>query len=209
MKNVLYYKYFNFLLKDVYNRTIKHYGFTPSGVCWVNQKSQYKRFNVITSLIKRLSNQKALKIADIGCGYGELFNYFLKNEILCSYEGYDINKQMINYCRKEYPQIKFYNQSFPSNLCDISVMSGTYNYAVTDDINLWEKYIMFNVSKCLRNSKLGVVFNLQFQKKREIRNNIYYTDVSQMYGLLESEFTNIEKFYSIYSPKDIYFIIKK
>ena len=88
-------------------------------------------------------------------------------------------------------------------------MSGTYNYAVTDDINLWEKYIMFNVSKCLRNSKLGVVFNLQFQKKREIRNNIYYTDVSQMYGLLESEFTNIEKFYSIYSPKDIYFIIKK
>ena len=54
-------------------------------------------------------------------------------------------------------------------------MSGTYNFAVTKDIESWEKYIIHNLSQCLKRSNLGIVFNLQFEKKRSIRNNIYYT----------------------------------
>ena len=88
-------------------------------------------------------------------------------------------------------------------------MSGTYNFAVTEDIDSWEKYIIHNLSQCLRRSNLGIVFNLQFEKKRAIRNNIYYTEIKHILNLLVSNFFKVEKFYSFNSVKDIYLLIYK
>ena len=65
MKKILF-KYYNFLLQDTYNRTLKHNGFTPCGVCWNSKKSQYIRFDVLTSLLKKFSFNTRLKIADVG-----------------------------------------------------------------------------------------------------------------------------------------------
>lgn len=207
MKKILFYKYYNFLLRDVYNKSLKHNGFTPNGVCWINKKSQYKRFDILTYLLNKLSVNQDLLIADIGCGYGELLNYFLSKGKNFSYEGYDINKQMIDFCNKKFNKFNFFCKSYPINNCDVSVMSGTYNYAVTDDIILWESYLLYNISRCLDKCRLGLVFNLQFEKNRSIRNSIYYTNISYMFDLLRNKFSKIEKFYSVNTAKDIYFII--
>ena len=67
-------------------------------------------------------------------------------------------------------------------------MSGTYNYAVTDDLNLWENYIIQNLIKCYKRSNYGIIFNLQFGKSRFIRNNIYYTQITFMLNLLKKLF---------------------
>ena len=88
-------------------------------------------------------------------------------------------------------------------------MSGTYNYAVTDNIESWESYVIYNLSECLKKSRLGIAFNLQFEKKRNIRNNIYYTNVQYMFGLLKRKFIKIEKYFTYASSKDIYFLIYK
>ena len=88
-------------------------------------------------------------------------------------------------------------------------MSGTYNYAVTDNIESWENYIIYNLSECLKKSNLGIAFNLQFEKKRNIRNNIYYTNVQHMFSLLKRNFIKIAKYYTYKSSKDIYFLIYK
>ncbi len=207
MKNYFLFFFYELLLKNTYNKSIEYNGFTPEGVCWSSKKSQYIRFNVLTSLFKKFSVQKKLKIADIGCGYAELLNYFYQQKINCFYEGYDINKNMIKYCKKKFRNINFFLNSYPIRICDISVMSGTYNYAVTSDMVSWEKYILSNLSKCLLRSNFGVVFNLQFEKKRSIRNNIYYTEINYMSRMLSQKFKKVEQFYSYNSPKDIYFLI--
>ena len=207
MKNIFLFSFYDILLKDTYNKSLEYNGFTPSGVCWSSRKSQYIRFRVLTSLFKKFPIQKQLKIADIGCGCAELLNYFYQQKIDCIYEGYDINKNMIGYCKKKFENINFFLKNYPTNICDISVMSGTYNYAVTEDIVSWEKYILFNLSKCLNKSSFGIVFNLQFEKKRSIRNNIYYTEITYMFAMLKEKFKKVEKFYSYNSPKDIYFLI--
>ena len=207
MKNILLFSFYDILLKDTYNKSLEYNGFTPSGVCWSSKKSQYIRFRVLTSLFKKFPIQKKFKIADIGCGCAELLNYFYQQKIDCIYEGYDINKNMIKYCKKKFENINFFLKNYPTKNCDISVMSGTYNYAVTEDIVSWEKYILFNLSKCLNKSSFGIVFNLQFEKKRSIRNNIYYTEISYMFAMLKEKFKKVEKFYSYNSPKDIYFLI--
>ena len=209
MKKKIIFKYYNFLLQDTYNRTLKNNGFTPGGVCWNNKKSQYIRFDVLTSLLNKFSLNSRLKIADVGCGYAELLNYFNDKKKNFEYEGYDINKKMIDYCKKNFFNSKFYLNNFPINNCDVSVMSGTYNYAVTDNIESWENYIVYNLSECLKKSYLGIAFNLQFEKKRNIRNNIYYTNVGFMYNLLKRNFIKIEKYYTNASSKDIYFLIYK
>jgi len=209
MKKIFLYKYYNFLLKDIYNRTLKNNGFTPRGVCWNTKRSQYIRFSVISFLLNRFPINEHLKIADVGCGYAELLNYFNQEKKLFYYEGYDINQKMIDYCKNKFHNIKFHVNSVPINNCDVSIMSGTYNYAVTDDIDLWEGYLIHNLSRCIMKSNLGVVFNLQFEKKRTIRNNIYYTNINFMFELLKQNFKKIEKFYTNNSSKDIYFIIYK
>ena len=43
-----------------------------------------------------LEKESEIDIADVGCGYAELLNYFSENNMIFEYEGYDINKQMIN-----------------------------------------------------------------------------------------------------------------
>ena len=169
MKKKILFKYYNFLLQDTYNRTLKHNGFTPCGVCWNSKKSQYIRFDVLTSLLKKFSFNTRLKIADVGCGYAELLNYLIQKNIIFEYEGYDINKQMINYCKNKFFNFNFYLNNSPINYCDVCVMSGTYNYAVTDNIESWESYVIHNLSECLKKSRLGIAFNLQFEKKRNCR----------------------------------------
>ncbi len=207
MKKALLYKYYNFLLQDTYNRTLKHNGFTPCGVCWNSQKSQYIRFNILTFLVQRFSLDGRLQIADVGCGYGELLNYFLKEKKKFLYEGYDINKKMIDYCKNKFKFFKFYLKNFPVHNCDIAIMSGTYNYAVTNNVLSWEDYLIHNLSECINKCKLGIIFNLQFEKKRSIRNNIYYTNITYMHNLLSKNFKRVEKFFSNRSSKDIYFLI--
>ena len=116
---------------------------------------------------------------------------------------------MIEFCKKKFQKDCFYINSQPLNSCDVSVMSGTYNYAVTDDLNLWEEYIINNLLKCFKKSNLGILFNLQFNTHRLIKNNIYYTESSFMMRLLKKHFNYVEKYISAKSKNDIFFIIYK
>ena len=209
MKKIILYKYYNILLQGIYNNSLKIYGFTPEGVYWNNKDSQYKRFSILTFLLRKFSSNKHLKIADVGCGYAELLNFFLLKNKEFKYEGYDINNKMIAHCKKKFENVNFYSESYPINQCDVSVMSGTYNYAVTDNIESWESYIIDNLKNCYKKCNLGIIFNLQFKKKRIIRNYIYYTEIDFMYRLLQKNFKKINKFYSLESKRDIHFVIYK
>ncbi len=209
MTKKIIFKYYNILIQSIYNRALKRNGYTPLGVCWNSKVSQYKRFKILTSLLENFSSKKLLKLADIGCGYAELLSYLKQENKIYLYEGYDINKKMIEFCKKKFVSQKFFVKNHPIKSCDVSIMSGTYNYAVTDDIVLWEEYILHNLSKCFEKSNLGIVFNLQFEKKRTIRNNIYYTEVWYMLKLLKNNFKNVVKYYSLNLKHDIFFIIYK
>ena len=54
-------------------------------------------------------------------------------------------------------------------------MNGTYNYAIYRNIYRWEKYLIHNLEKCYKNSKVGIIFNLQQSNTTKIVNSIFYT----------------------------------
>ena len=47
-------------------------------------------------------------------------------------------------------------------------MNGTYNYAIYKNISRWEKYLIHNLEKCIKNTKVGIIFNLKMLNLRKL-----------------------------------------
>lgn len=209
MNNILNF-FLNSQIVKTYNRNLNLNGFTPLGLFWNSKKSQYDRFDTLLFLIMKFKFKHQLRISDIGCGYGAFLAYLAEKKINFYYSGYDINKNLIKYCVKNYPNNFFEVSYYPKEPTDITIASGTYNYTATDNVKIWEEYIIFNLKKCMAKSKLGLIFNLQFTKKESlIKNSIYYTNIDFMLDKLKKEFLKVAKFYSTKNINDIYFIIFK
>ena len=151
---------------------------------------------------------KEIKIADIGCGFGDFFEFLEeKKDLNYFYKGYDINPLMISYCKKKFNSKLFELSDEPKEICDYSIISGTYNYAIYDDIDLWERYLIFNLKKCLKKSSKGIIFNLQISSKSKIVNNIYYAGYDSIGKILNSNFNIKVSHIDKITPNDVYYVL--
>ena len=212
MLRSFYLKCINSLLIRTYRKNVKKYGFTPRGLFWNSRESQENRFKILSKLLLKYSKNidNEIRIADIGCGYGDLNSYLLQNFVKkFSYKGYDINPQFIDYCKT----LNKNNENFfsvsdhPLETCDFSIMNGTYNYAINENIRRWEKYLIHNLEKCYKHSKIGIIFNLQHSKSTKIVNSIFYTSRFSMEEKLKRVFNVVNSFYFNTTPNDVYFVI--
>ena len=207
-----YLKCINSLLIRTYRKNVKKYGFTPRGLFWNSRESQENRFKILSKLLLKYSKtiDKEIRIADIGCGYGDLNSFLLKNFVKkFSYKGYDINPQFIDYCKtlKKSNENFFFVSDHPLETCDFSIMNGTYNYAINENIHRWEKYLIHNLEKCYKHSKIGIIFNLQHSNSTKIENSIFYTSRSSMEEKLKKIFNVVNSFYFNTTPNDVYYVI--
>jgi len=89
-------------------------------------------------------------------------------------------------------------------------MSGTYNLTITKSTFIWEKYIYFNLEKCLKKSKKGLIFNIQNSKFTKINNNIFYAEAEKIKTFFEGKSLEVNFFQSENFSNDvIFYIIKK
>ena len=131
---------FRRLIRNVYDKRFLKYGCQPHGVFWSDSGRQKSRFKIIENQMSAVVPSGIVKIADIGCGYGSLAGY-MRETPNCSrfvYTGYDINPTLIAACQQysHLPSKSFVIGDCPTELVDFSVMSGTYNMAVTKDLIL-------------------------------------------------------------------------
>lgn len=204
--------YYNFKINKVYDRSFKLNGKSPEGVFWNSQYNQTKRFEELYDLLFLIASEKFLSIADIGCGYGAMYE-FIKKKIFfkrIKYIGIDINKSFILECKKSYgSEVDFFVGSAPNFLVDYCVMSGTYNLTKTKSISIWEKYVYHNLEKCLKKSKKGIIFNIQNSKYTKINNNIYYADLKKLKSFFENKRLKVNYYHSENFSNDVIFYIIK
>lgn len=206
----LIFQYYNHQLKQIYSKNVEKYGCIPAAIFWNSEKSQFNRFEILIKLVKKFQANYKISIADVGCGYGSLLDFLIKNNYKdITYSGYDINPLLIKSCVKKYPNISFSINNFPSVNCDLAIMSGTYNLCVGNSVSLWEEYIIYNLKKCFNFCKKGMIFNLQYSKSSYIKNFIYYTNVKNMEKTLNKHFNRVEIFYNSNTGNDVYFTISK
>jgi len=140
--------------KEFYEEAIKEYGVSAQGVHWNSKYTQYKRFEIITKLIKK--QIKSSSIVDVGCGFGEYYNYLLENNYLpIGFIGVDCEQNMINISRKRFPDADFFHQDILKDTlipADYYTCSGALNILPKQEI---ESFII----RCFEHSNKGFVFN--------------------------------------------------
>ena len=146
----LVYKLLNKQISYIYNKRFDIYNNTPKGVFWNSKLSQDLRLNIILDIILQNTINEKTSIADIGCGYGRLYEIIkernLDNKV--QYYGFDINQRLINFCKnnKDFENVEFATNTRPLKKTDYVVMSGTYNLTPTNNVPLWEDYIIKNLT---------------------------------------------------------------
>jgi len=191
IKNLIF-KFLNHRIYKIYNKRFLKYHNTPKGVFWNSKLSQDLRLNIILDKILDNSKFDPFTIADIGCGYGRLFEIIkernLENRI--RYSGFDINKNFISFCKnnKDFENVEFAINASPFKKTDYIVMSGTYNLTPTNNISLWEDYIIKNLTGNWKFVKKAMIFNCLIKEKKEINKSLYYSELSWIKKICEENF---------------------
>lgn len=141
---------------NLYGRHIKEYGvYHPGAVGWSSEFSKNIRFEILC----QISNMDNRSILDVGCGFGDLYNFLAKRYHNFAYQGMDINPAMIEAARARYPEIPFLTMDFgeyQGQRFDYVLASGALSFKVPDYKQLYFGYI----EKMFTLSKLGTAFNM-------------------------------------------------
>ena len=201
------FKLINKNLIKVYQSTIEKFGYSAMGLHWSSKYSQEKRFLIMRNLMRKYIGNNGAKIADLGCGFGDFYEFLRKRNCSYVYKGYDINPKMINYCKRKFKSNVFEVSDEPIEICDFTIISGTYNYAIYNNTNLWERYLIYNLKKCFMKSTGGLIFNLQVSSKSKIVNNIYYAGHDSFNKILKQNFKNFFYYSNENTPNDGYYVL--
>ena len=209
----LVHKLLNKKISSIYSKRFNDHHDSPKGVFWNSSLSQDLRLNIILNKIIIISKSNKFSIADIGCGYGRLLSIIeertFKKKIY--YNGYDINKDFILFCKKQkkYEYANFQVQTCPSEKVDFVIMSGTYNLTPTNNIKLWENYILDNLKSNWEFVNEAMIFNCLVSNKRQIKNKLYYSELLWIKNICENNFGKVEISKHNLLPNDITITIKK
>lgn len=139
---------------EFYKKSIREFGISAQGVHWNSLYTQYKRFEVITKLIRKVISKST--IVDVGCGFAEYYNYLIiNNRVPKNYIGYDCEIDMVNISKKRFIEQEFYLIDILKdrlNIADYYICSGAMNLLKKDDIDIF-------IKKCFEVSKKGFIFN--------------------------------------------------
>jgi cyclopropane fatty-acyl-phospholipid synthase-like methyltransferase len=91
-------------LRAFYDPAIKSYGPNDArSLRWSEREGQQERFRVLCEVGMR----DGASVLDVGCGFGDLYEYLAQRYRSISYLGIDINPHMIDIARKKYPEAQF------------------------------------------------------------------------------------------------------
>jgi len=149
-----------------YLDAIVEHGITPRGVRWSSEDAQYKRFFVLTQLIK--DEIETSSIVDAGSGFGDYYYYLLINGIYpYKYIGLDCMQDMIDIASNRFDEVQFIKKNILEGdliAADYYICSGALNILTKEEVFIF-------IENCFKSSKKGFVFNflkLQSYNKIEI-----------------------------------------
>jgi SAM-dependent methyltransferase len=169
------------LLADVaryYDGKIAAHGATPQGVDWKAETGQVLRF---AQLARLLPDGGTFKLADIGCGYGALFDYLSPRFPQLTYLGVDVSATMIETAGERHQQhgnVRYRQDSRAGEVVDYSLASGIFNVCQQIKEANWLDYIHATLDEMDATSRRGFAFNCLtvYSDPGRMRPDLYYAD---------------------------------
>jgi len=200
-------------IRSAYSRRFREKGAQAEGVFWASRLTQQARFEQVLQDMKSEQGSARFSLADVGCGYGALFDYIRRTEAWrdIDYFGVDINKDMVGYCQREHAPHKhrFRTGRRPHSRVDFAVFVGTFNLCHTDDYALWEDYILRQLAFSWEQVKTGMVLNITSQPEARINNHIFYVQPDAFADKLAAAFGPTAACPTRFVDQDVTYVISK
>jgi len=213
MLNRLSQHLFERSITAAYTKRFKERGAQADGVFWASRLSQTARFDHLLSCITSRDRRRQISLADIGCGYGALADFIAVSDRYqhFSYLGYDINATMIAHCKAEskQKQDKFHIGRKPDHFVDYAAFVGTFNLCHTDDYDLWQDYILRQLSLSWKQVRTGMALNITSLETAIIKNQIFYVNPLAFKKQLEAVFGTVHISRTRYVDNDVTYLILK
>lgn len=168
---------------------------------WSDKKNQYTRFDILT----KIGIKSGDAVLDIGCGGGELTQYFKEKKIKVEYTGIDINPHYLQIAQSRYPKSKFFKSNgwdLISSDYDWAIASGVFTLETDVTYLLW--YVGFIMERLVRK---GFAFNLLNDTAPE---GLVKYDSKSVLQALEERFPNYKiEVVDGYLPDDFTIYVKK
>lgn len=205
---------FNKEIAEIYEKRFDNFGPVPEASLWFSKKRQMIRFQIMTEQMMNLKRSHPFHIGDIGCGYGEYFKYLSENNLgsFERYYGYDIATNLISYCKANFvnSNASFFLAQAPSFPLDVTVMSGTFNLAPTNDLALWKEYVYDLLQSIWKKTKVTMIFNLQVGLNSEIKEQgIVYYNIDEVINFCEKFFGSTKAIKHQKLPHDATFLVQR
>ena len=121
---------------DYYEELLEKHGDNYLALDWNSPESQKLRYQIFKEIFiygRKASNPSVL---DVGCGFGDLLDYFKAEKIKVQYTGFDISQKLIEVARKKQPDGKFEVRDIlvERNLAQFDYLfcSGVFNIRMVD-----------------------------------------------------------------------------
>lgn len=185
------------------------FGDTPKAFDWGCKESQYLRFGILTSQLP-VSHNESFSLLDVGCGFGDMYQYLRQNNYNVDYTGIDITPSFIKTATKRFPGINFRVEDFLEkeykNDYDFVVCSGTLNYLIPN-AREWINLMIYGMVKAV---KSGVSFNMTstYTDKEYKNDHTYYADPAEIFKFCKTLVKPVSLLHH-YAPNDFTIIMNK
>lgn len=124
-----------------HRKRLKEFGVSPKTLGCGAKGRQTLRYSVLCDMALK---NPSISILDVGCGFGDLYEYLKLNGWNGDYCGIDVVPEFIDLSKSKFPSLKFYELNIMSKdisfeKYDLVVASGTFNEKLNNDDH--EKYI--------------------------------------------------------------------
>lgn len=140
---------------DFFRFNVRFYGNDWRALGWQSRTTQYRRFAILAAIAPLAGR----RILDLGCGLGDLYNYFQEEGIAVAYCGYDLLPEMVSRARQRFPGVCFevhdVLQDFGQETFDYILSSGAFNVNFNDNLSAIHKLLPRMLAHCTE----GVAIN--------------------------------------------------
>lgn len=175
---------------EYYDDKLRTYGQTARGVDWNGDASQQQRF---AELARVLPCEGSFSVADLGCGYGALYEYLKPLYPGMTYHGYDVSEQMIAAARERLgtgPGLHLACTNAPDRQADFTLASGIFNVRMERAEDEWRSYVEDTLDIMDQASARGFAFNCltSYSDADKMRPNLYYASPTALFDLCKQRF---------------------